>query len=139
MRVGICEDDQQLQSVLARALSAEDFEVRVTGDGARCRARVLGRSAGPAGARHRAPGRRRPRRLPGAARTRRRRAVLFLTARGQLTDKLSAFHAGGDDFLTKPFALAELIVRAQALLKRRARVAARAGARPAARPGRVTA
>jgi two-component system response regulator MprA len=45
--------------------------------------------------------------------------VIFLTARGQLTDKLAAFHAGGDDFLTKPFALAELIVRAHALLKRR--------------------
>ena len=46
--------------------------------------------------------------------------VLFLTARGQLTDKLAAFHAGGDDFQTKPFALAELIVRAHALLRRRA-------------------
>jgi len=45
--------------------------------------------------------------------------VLFLTARGNLTDKLSAFNAGGDDFLTKPFALAELIVRVRALLKRR--------------------
>src|SRR4051812_29699515 len=46
--------------------------------------------------------------------------VLFLTARGTLTDKLAAFNAGGDDFLTKPFALAELIVRVRALLKRRA-------------------
>src|SRR4051812_42748319 len=33
VRVGICEDDQQLQSVLARALSAEDFDVRVTATG----------------------------------------------------------------------------------------------------------
>ena len=45
--------------------------------------------------------------------------VLFLTARGQLTDKLAAFHAGGDDYLTKPFALAELLVRVRALLRRR--------------------
>src|SRR5205814_8864745 len=45
--------------------------------------------------------------------------VLFLTARDALTDRLSGFHAGGDDYLTKPFALAELLVRIHALLKRR--------------------
>src|SRR6202008_3433412 len=44
--------------------------------------------------------------------------VIFLSARGELTDRLSGFHAGGDDSLTKPFALAELIVRIHALLKR---------------------
>jgi two-component system response regulator MprA len=47
--------------------------------------------------------------------------VIFLTARGELTDRLSGFHAGGDDYLTKPFALAELLVRIQALLKRAGR------------------
>jgi two-component system OmpR family response regulator len=44
--------------------------------------------------------------------------VIFLTARGELTDRLAGFHAGGDDYLTKPFALAELMVRVHALLKR---------------------
>jgi two-component system response regulator MprA len=44
--------------------------------------------------------------------------VLFLTARGLLPDRLSGFHAGGDDYLTKPFALAELLVRVDALLRR---------------------
>jgi two-component system response regulator MprA len=44
--------------------------------------------------------------------------VLFLTARDALPDRLSGFHAGGDDYLTKPFALAELIVRVQALVRR---------------------
>ena len=54
--------------------------------------------------------------------------VLFLTARDALTDRLSGFHAGGDDYLTKPFALAELLVRVQALLRRaRAAGARRAG------------
>lgn len=123
MRVGICEDDQQLQSVLARALAAESFEVRVTATG-RDAVRVFsedppdllvldiglpdadGRDVCQA---LRAHGVDAP--------------VLFLTARSQLTDKLSAFHAGGDDFLTKPFALAELIVRAHALVKRRATAA----------------
>jgi two-component system OmpR family response regulator len=44
--------------------------------------------------------------------------VLFLTARDALTDRLSGFHAGGDDYLTKPFALAELLVRVHALHRR---------------------
>src|SRR5690349_25077026 len=44
--------------------------------------------------------------------------VLFLTARDAVTDRVSGFHAGGDDYLTKPFALAELLVRVQALLRR---------------------
>jgi two-component system, OmpR family, response regulator len=44
--------------------------------------------------------------------------VLFLTARGALTDRLSGFHAGGDDYLVKPFAFKELIVRLHALMRR---------------------
>ena len=52
---------------------------------------------------------------------RRRPPVLFLTARGALTDRVSGFNAGGDDYLTKPFALAELLVRVGALLRRGAR------------------
>ena len=44
--------------------------------------------------------------------------VLFLTARDALPDRISGFNAGGDDYLTKPFAFAELVVRLQALLRR---------------------
>jgi two-component system response regulator MprA len=44
--------------------------------------------------------------------------VLFLTARDALVDRLAGFGAGGDDYLTKPFALAELLVRLRALLRR---------------------
>jgi two-component system, OmpR family, response regulator len=46
------------------------------------------------------------------------RPVLFLTARGALTDRLSGFHAGGDDYLVKPFEFKELVVRLQALVRR---------------------
>src|SRR5204863_9735166 len=46
--------------------------------------------------------------------------VLFLTARDALTDRLSGFGAGGDDYLTKPFALAELVYRVRALGRRTA-------------------
>jgi two-component system response regulator MprA len=44
--------------------------------------------------------------------------VLFLTARDQMVDRLAGFSAGGDDYLTKPFELAELIARLRALLRR---------------------
>ncbi len=44
--------------------------------------------------------------------------VLFLTARDALTDRLSGFSAGGDDYLTKPFDVQELAARLHALLKR---------------------
>lgn len=44
--------------------------------------------------------------------------VIFLTARDAVPDRLSGFSAGGDDYLTKPFVLAELLARLQALLRR---------------------
>jgi len=47
--------------------------------------------------------------------------VLFLTARTAVGDRLLGFHAGGDDYLTKPFALAELVARVTALARRHVR------------------
>ena len=44
--------------------------------------------------------------------------VLFLTAHDELVDRIAGFDAGGDDYLTKPFALVELVARLQALLRR---------------------
>src|ERR1022692_133346 len=44
--------------------------------------------------------------------------VLFLTARDALEDKLAGLTIGGDDYVTKPFALAELIARVHAILRR---------------------
>jgi two-component system response regulator MprA len=46
--------------------------------------------------------------------------VLFLTARDALTDRLTGFSVGGDDYLSKPFAFAELVARIWALLRRAA-------------------
>jgi two-component system, OmpR family, response regulator len=44
--------------------------------------------------------------------------VLFLTARDSLADKTAAFAVGADDYLTKPFSLAELVMRVHAILRR---------------------
>jgi two-component system response regulator MprA len=118
--VGVCEDDASLRSVLRRALSGEGFEVRATATGREAVETfsatapdllVLDIGLPDADGRDvcqalRSHGLRSP--------------VLFLTARDALPDRLSGFHAGGDDYLTKPFALAELLVRVRALLARSA-------------------
>lgn len=46
--------------------------------------------------------------------------VLMLTARRQTRDKVAGLHAGGDDYLTKPFQMSELLARIEALLRRAA-------------------
>jgi two-component system, OmpR family, response regulator len=57
------------------------------------------------------------------------RPVLFVTGRVGLPEILSAFHAGGDDYLLKPFEFKELVVRLHALLRRSSRNGHDAGAR----------
>jgi two-component system response regulator MprA len=125
-RIGICEDDAGLRSLLTRALVNEGFEVRAVPGG---RLAVQEFSSAPPDLLVLDVG------LPDAdgrdvCQALRAHGVdvpvIFLTARAELTDRLSGFHAGGDDYLTKPFALAELLVRIRALLKR----AAPAGATP---------
>jgi two-component system response regulator MprA len=116
--IGLCEDDADLRSVLTRALRAEGFEVRATATGHEAVEAfsepgpdllVLDIGLPDADGRD----------VCQALRSHGVRApVVFLTARDALTDRLSGFHAGGDDYLTKPFALAELVVRVRALLRR---------------------
>lgn len=48
--------------------------------------------------------------------------VLMLTARGDITDKISGLDAGADDYLTKPFEFGELLARVRSLLRRGAGV-----------------
>lgn len=47
-------------------------------------------------------------------------AILFLTAKDATENKVEALRAGGDDYVTKPFSLAELVARTQAILRRTA-------------------
>ncbi|MGO9558231.1 MAG: response regulator transcription factor [Acidimicrobiales bacterium] len=62
--------------------------------------------------------------LDGLEVTRRMRAdgidvpVLFLTARGEVRDLVAGLGAGGDDYVAKPFSLAEVVARSKALLRR---------------------
>jgi two-component system OmpR family response regulator len=115
---GICEDDDELRGVIRQALEREGFAVTVTATGsdavtafAKRPPDVLILDIGLPDADGRD--------VCQALRARGILApVLFLTARDALTDRLSGFHAGGDDYLTKPFALSELLVRVQALRRR---------------------
>jgi two-component system OmpR family response regulator len=47
-------------------------------------------------------------------------AILFLTAKDTVENKVEALRAGGDDYVTKPFSLAEVVARVQAILRRTA-------------------
>src|SRR3954451_5142686 len=115
---GICEDDDQLRGVLRTALEREGLAVPVTATGSdavRAFSRqppdvlVLDIGLPDADGRDVCQALR----AHGVA-----SPVLFLTARDALPDVISGFNAGGDDYLTKPFALGELLVRVRALLRR---------------------
>ncbi len=119
-RVLVVEDDHGLRDVVARGLREEHFEVLTAADGAAALRAVQdgvdavvldiglpdsdGRDVCQA---MRASGVDVP--------------VVFLTARDNLTDRLSGFSVGGDDYLGKPFHLAELAARVRAALRRAGR------------------
>ncbi|MGW2723488.1 response regulator transcription factor [Streptomyces sp. NPDC001492] len=118
-KILVVEDDQVLLDVLRRGLYEEGFEPVLAGDGATAlrlatgdiAAVVLDIGLPDADGRDvcqalRANGFVAP--------------VIFLTARQRLADRLSGFSAGGDDYLHKPFHLAELAARLRASVKRAA-------------------
>jgi two-component system, OmpR family, response regulator len=115
--IGVCEDDDALRGILRAALEREGNEVRATASGADAvrafadempDALILDIGLPDADGRD----------VCQALRARGVTApVLFLTARDGLQDRLSGFHAGGDDYLCKPFAIAELLVRLDALIR----------------------
>ncbi|MDQ6810687.1 MAG: response regulator transcription factor [Actinomycetota bacterium] len=114
----LVEDDRELRAVVRRALEEEGFAVSGAGSGAEAMERI---SARPPDAMVIDVG------LPDAdgrdlCQALRAQGiqspVLFLTARDALADRLAGFGAGGDDYLTKPFALSELTARLRAVLNR---------------------
>jgi two-component system OmpR family response regulator len=119
-RIAVVEDDPDLRRVLERGLRAEGFDVTLTATGAELLTVVAGGAPDAFVIDIGLPDSD-GRDVCQALRARGfEEPVLFLTARGALTDRLSGFHAGGDDYLVKPFALKELVVRLRALMRRAA-------------------
>ena len=114
----IVDDDPPIRRMLGRTLAAEGYEVRVAADGGTALVE-LERSVPDLLVLDVAmPG------IDGFHVAERVRAkglslpILFLTARDAVSDRVAGFDAGGDDYLVKPFAVAELLVRVRALLRR---------------------
>ncbi len=117
-RVLVVDDDKAVRESLRRSLEFNGYDVALASDGAEALAGI--------GASHpdvvvmdvMMP------RLDGLETTRAMRSaghdvpILVLTARDAVGDRVEGLDAGADDYLTKPFALAELLARIRALLRR---------------------
>ncbi len=118
MRVLVVEDEEKVSRFIVRGLAAERFAVDAAPDGASGLELATTYDYDVIILDLLLPG------IGGTEVLRRLRRtntfvpVLVLTARDALTDKVENFEAGADDYLTKPFAFAELLVRVKALLRR---------------------
>ena len=116
-RILLVEDDPTLRVVIADALTEAGFHVATSGDGDQ---------AVEAADTHRPDLAVLDVMLPSRsgfdlARVLRSRSdlpVIFITARDAVDDRLTGFDIGADDYLVKPFALAELLARVRAVLRR---------------------
>jgi two-component system response regulator MprA len=121
MRILVADDERAVRESLRRALELEGYEVELAEDGQEALDRVAAEPEPDAivldilmpvldG-------------LEACRRLRRagsRLPVLMLTAKAEIGDRVAGLDAGADDYLTKPFALEELLARLRALLRRTA-------------------
>jgi two-component system response regulator MprA len=117
-RILVVDDDPMLAAALRRPLTYEGYEVDVATSGEEALARVHEHAPDLVVLDVLLPG------MDGLATCRRLRSVtdvpvLMLTARSEVPERVAGFEAGADDYLGKPFAFEELLVRVKALLRRR--------------------
>jgi two-component system copper resistance phosphate regulon response regulator CusR len=118
MRVLLVEDEKKVADIIVRGLKAERYAVDVYHDG---------QSAWEAANTYdydliildlMLPGLTGTEILEKVRRKNQHVPILILTARDSMADKIKNFETGADDYLTKPFAFAELLLRIKALLRR---------------------
>jgi two-component system, OmpR family, response regulator len=121
-RVLLIEDDRSLREAMVAALTSSGYDVSADADGLGLEAHIdryrpdvaildVGLPRGPDGFA-----------LAGALRRLSSVPFMFVTAADSLDDRLRGFDLGGDDYLVKPFAMSELLVRLRAVLRRAGRL-----------------
>ena len=117
-RVLVVDDDRAVRESLRRSLEFNGYAVALAADGAEALASISGNAPDVVVMDVMMP------RLDGLEATRALRKagndvpILVLTARDAVGDRVEGLDAGADDYLTKPFALQELLARLRALLRR---------------------
>jgi DNA-binding response OmpR family regulator len=123
MRILVAEDDEVIADFVSQGLREAGYAVDVAATGTEALRQALAGGHDAAVMDVMLPG------LDGLSVIEQLRAkrnqmpVLILSARHTVDDRVRGLQAGGDDYLTKPFAFAELLARLQALLRRTAGVA----------------
>jgi two-component system response regulator MprA len=117
-KILIVEDEEQIASFLRRGLSYEGYEVETAADGTTALGKARDARPDLVVLDLMLPG------MDGLEVCRRLRTahsslpILILTARDSVSDRVQGLDAGSDDYMVKPFALAELLARVRALLRR---------------------
>lgn len=120
VRVLVVDDEQSLTELLAMALKYEGWEIKTAGDGQKALATAREFRPDAVVLDIMLPD------IDGLQVLQRMRAdgndvpVLFLTAKDGLDDRIAGLTAGGDDYVTKPFSLEEVVARLRGLIRRSA-------------------
>jgi two-component system OmpR family response regulator len=118
MRILVVEDDPKIASFVVKGLKQSGYAVDHFGDGDEAHTMAGAVSYDAAVVDIMLPG------MDGLTLVQRlrregvRTPVIFLSAKASVDDRVRGLQAGGDDYLTKPFAFSELLARIQALIRR---------------------
>jgi two-component system OmpR family response regulator len=118
MRILLVEDDQKLAGLIERMLQSAHYNVDIAYDGDSGTDLALRGIHEIAIIDWMLPGRDGPSICRAVRSARLPMAILMLTARTQVEDRVGGLDAGADDYLTKPFAMDELLARLRALQRR---------------------
>ncbi len=117
-RILIVEDEEHIAQGLQLNLEAEGFSTRIVGDGRKAIEEILRDSPDLVLLDVMLPGASGFEVVDAVRAKNNRTPILFLTARGSEDDRIRGLELGGDDYLTKPFSIRELLVRIRGILRR---------------------